>query len=202
MTEGAVSAWVKDAKKNAGWLIALGVLSMVVGFMAIGSPLVAGTSVSAVVGFFMLVAGLSQLVGSFKAGSFGSGGLSFLGGLLTSLAGLLMFFRPLFGLGVLAILLGIYFFADGFSGIALAFRVRPEKGVGLDAPQRSSRTPARHPHLSSVAALGGLGDRNAGGDPPPLPRLFPGRHRHGGARRPVGGAGIAEGGGSRFVAGE
>jgi uncharacterized membrane protein HdeD (DUF308 family) len=130
MTNGAVSAWVKDAKKNAGWLIALGVLSMVVGGMAVGSPLVAGTSVSAVVGFFMLVAGLSQLLGSFKAGSFGSGGLSFLGGLLTSLAGLLMFLRPLFGLGVLAILLGIYFFADGFSGIALAFRVRPEKGWG------------------------------------------------------------------------
>lgn len=130
MTNGAVSAWVKDAKKNAGWLIALGVLSMVVGGMAVGSPLVAGTSVSAVVGFFMLVAGLSQLLGSFKAGSFGSGGLSFLGGLLTSLAGMLMFLRPLFGLGVLAILLGIYFFADGFSGIALAFKVKPEKGWG------------------------------------------------------------------------
>ena len=130
MTNGAVSSWVKDAKKNAGWLIALGVVSIVVGFMAIGSPLVAGTSVAAVVGFLMLVAGLSQLVGSFRAGSFGSGALGFLGGLLTSLAGLLMFLRPLFGLGALAILLGIYFFVDGFSEIALAFRVRPEKGWG------------------------------------------------------------------------
>jgi uncharacterized membrane protein HdeD (DUF308 family) len=130
MTNGAVSSWAKDAKKNAGWLIALGVVSIVVGFMAIGSPLVAGTSVAAVVGFLMLVAGLSQLVGSFRAGSFGSGALGFLGGLLTSLAGLLMFLRPLFGLGALAILLGIYFFVDGFSEIALAFRVRPEKGWG------------------------------------------------------------------------
>jgi len=130
MANGAVSAWVKDAKKNAGWLIALGVLGMAVGVMAMVSPLVAGTSVTAVAGFFMLVAGLSQLVGAFRAGSFGSGGLGFLGGLLTSLAGLLMFLRPLFGLGVLAILLGIYFFADGISGIVLAFRVKPEKGWG------------------------------------------------------------------------
>ena len=130
MTDGGVSAWVKDAKKNAGWLITLGVLGMVVGVMAMVSPLVAGTSVTAVAGFFMLVAGLSQLVGAFRAGSFGSGGLGFLGGLLTSLAGLLMFLRPLFGLGVLAILLGIYFFADGISGIVLAFRVKPEKGWG------------------------------------------------------------------------
>jgi uncharacterized membrane protein HdeD (DUF308 family) len=130
MTDGGVSAWVKDAKKNAGWLITLGVLGMVVGVMAMVSPLVAGTSVTAVAGFFMLVAGLSQLVGAFRAGSFGSGGLGFLGGLLTSLAGLLMFLRPLFGLGALAILLGIYFFADGISEIALAFRVKPEKGWG------------------------------------------------------------------------
>jgi len=130
MANGAVSAWVKDAKKNAGWLITLGVLGMVVGVMAMVSPLVAGTSVTAVAGFFMLVAGLSQLVGAFRAGSFGSGGLGFLGGLLTSLAGLLMFLRPLFGLGALAILLGIYFFADGISEIALSFRVKPEKGWG------------------------------------------------------------------------
>ena len=199
MTNGAVSSWVQDAKKNAGWLIALGVVSIVVGFMAIGSPLVAGTSVAAVVGFFMLVAGLSQLVGSFRAGSFGSGALGFLGGLLTSLAGLLMFLRPLFGLGALAILLGIYFFADGFSEIALAFRVRPEKGWGW---MLFSGTPARHTHLSSVAALGGVGHRDAGGHPPPLPRLFPGRHRHGGAGRPVGRPGRAEGGGGCFVARE
>ena len=130
MTDGGVSAWVKDAKKNAGWLITLGVLGMVVGVMAMVSPLVAGKSVTAVAGFFMLVAGLSQLVGAFRAGSFGSGGLGFLGGLLTSLAGLLMFLRPLFGLGALAILLGIYFFADGISEIALSFRVKPEKGWG------------------------------------------------------------------------
>jgi uncharacterized membrane protein HdeD (DUF308 family) len=128
MTEGIVTSWVKDAKKNAGWLITLGVLGIVVGFMAIVSPLVAGKSVAIMVGVFMLVAGLSQLVGSFKAGSFGSGSMGFFSGLLTSLAGLLMFFQPLIGLGILAIILGIYFFTDGISEIVLAFRVRPEEG--------------------------------------------------------------------------
>jgi len=128
MTEGIVTSWVKDAKKNAGWLITLGVLGIVVGFMAIVSPMVAGKSVAAVVGVFMLVAGIFQLVGSLKAGSFGSGSMGFFLGLLTSLAGLLMFFQPLFGLGVLAIILGIYFFTDGISEIVLAFRVRPEEG--------------------------------------------------------------------------
>ena len=130
MAEGMVTSWVKDAKKNAGWLIFLGVLNAIVGFLAIGSPMVAGMSVVILVGIFMLIAGISQLFGSFKAGSFGSGALGFIGGLLTSVAGLLMFTRPLFGLGVLTILLGIYFFIDGIGEIALAFRIKPEKGWG------------------------------------------------------------------------
>jgi uncharacterized membrane protein HdeD (DUF308 family) len=128
MTESIVTSWVKDAKRNAGWLTALGVLGIVVGFMAIASPMVAGVYVTVMVGIFMLVAGISQLIGSLKSGAFGSGAMGVLWGLLTSLAGLVMFSRPLVGLGVLAVILGIYFFTDGIWGIVLAFRVRPEKG--------------------------------------------------------------------------
>lgn len=128
MTESIVKSWVKDAKKNAGWLTALGVLGIVVGFMAIAAPMVAGVYVTVMVGIFMLVAGISQVIGSLKSGAFGSGAMGVLWGLLTSLAGLVMFSRPLVGLGVLAVILGIYFFTDGIWGIVLAFRVRPEKG--------------------------------------------------------------------------
>jgi uncharacterized membrane protein HdeD (DUF308 family) len=130
MAERVIASWVKDAKKNAGWLIVIGALNAIVGIMAIGSPMVAGMSVAVLVGIFMLVAGLFQLLGSLKAGSFGSGALGFIGGLLTSLAGLLMFSRPLFGVGVMAVLLGIYFFTDGIWEIGLAFRIKPEKGWG------------------------------------------------------------------------
>jgi len=130
MAEGIVSSWVKDAKKNAGWLIFLGAVSVIVGMMALGSPLVAGMSVAIVVGCFMLVAGISHIIGAFKAGSFGSGTLAFLGGLFTTVAGLLMFFRPLFGLATLTLILAAYFFFEGITGIALAFRIKPEKGWG------------------------------------------------------------------------
>ncbi len=130
MAEGVVSSWVKDAKKNAGWLIFLGVVSVIVGVMAIGSPMVAGMSVAMVVGFFMVVSGLSQLAGAFKAGSFGSEALSLIGGIVTTLVGFLMFFRPLFGVKALALILAVYFLTEGISGIALAFKVRPEKGWG------------------------------------------------------------------------
>ena len=118
------NAWLKDAKKNAGWLIALGVISVIVGMLAIGSPMVAGMSVSMVVGAMLLIAGIGHLIGAFKAGSFGSGLLGFLGGALTTVAGVVMFFRPVVGLEVLTILLAIYLIFDGISGIILGFRVR------------------------------------------------------------------------------
>lgn len=130
MAERIITSWVKDAKKNASWLIVIGAVNAIVGFMAIGSPMVAGMSVAVLVGILMVIAGLIQLIGSLKAGSFGSGALGFAGGLLTSLAGLLMFTRPLFGIGVMAVLLGIYFFTDGIWEIGLAFRIKPEKGWG------------------------------------------------------------------------
>ena len=118
------NAWLKDAKKNAGWLIALGVISVIVGVLAIGSPMVAGMSVSMVVGAMLLITGIGHLIGAFKAGSFGSGLLGFLGGALTTVAGVVMFFRPVVGLEVLTILLAIYLIFDGISGIILGFRVR------------------------------------------------------------------------------
>lgn len=124
MAENIVSSWVKDAKRNAGWLIFLGAVSVIVGMMAIGSPMVAGASVSIVIGFFLLAAGISQLVGAFKAGSFGSGILGFLGGALTTFAGLVMFMRPVVGLKMLTLLLALYLIFDGISGIVLGLRVR------------------------------------------------------------------------------
>lgn len=118
------NAWLKDAKKNAGWLIALGVISVIVGMLAIGSPMVAGMSVSMVVGTMLLITGIGHLISAFKAGSFGSGLLGFLGGALTTVAGVVMFFRPVVGLEVLTILLAIYLIFDGISGIILGFRVK------------------------------------------------------------------------------
>ena len=117
-------AWLRDAKKNAGWLIALGVVSVIVGMLAIGSPMVAGMSVSMFVGVMLLISGIGYLVSAFKAGSFGSGLLGFLGGTLTSFAGVVMLFRPVVGLKVLTIVLAVYLIFDGVSGIVLGFRVR------------------------------------------------------------------------------
>jgi uncharacterized membrane protein HdeD (DUF308 family) len=126
----AVSGWAQEAKKNAGWLVALGVLTVIAGFLAMASPLLAGLSVTVFVGVAMVIAGVARTVGAFYAGSFGQGALAFIGGILTLVAGVILATRPGFGLATLTLVLGGYLLVDGISGALLAFHVRPEKGWG------------------------------------------------------------------------
>lgn len=126
----AVVDWAQEVKKNAGWLVALGVLTVVAGILSIGSPAVGGAAVSVLIGFAMLIGGVGRTVGAFQAGSFGQGALALIGGILTFVAGMVLVTRPGVGMASLTLMLGVYLLVDGVSGTFLAFHVRPEKGWG------------------------------------------------------------------------
>jgi uncharacterized membrane protein HdeD (DUF308 family) len=130
MAEATADSWVGVAKKNSGWLIALGVIQIIVGILAIMAPLVTGIATTLLVGGFLVVAGFMRVIGAFKAGSFGRGLLAFLAGVLAVVAGFLMLARPGLGLATLTLMLAAFLFATGISEIILAFHVRPEKGWG------------------------------------------------------------------------
>lgn len=80
--KSAVSEWAGHAKKNAGWLMALGVMTVIAGLFAIGVPVVAGAGVAWLVGVALAIGGIARLVCVFSANSFGQGALAFLGGAL------------------------------------------------------------------------------------------------------------------------
>jgi len=126
----AVSGWAQDAKRNAGGLIALGVVTVIAGFLAMGSPLLSGLGVTLLVGIAMVIGGVARTIGAFQAGSFGQGALAFIGGILTFAAGMILAGRPGFGLTTLTLMLGGYLVVDGVSGAILAFHARPGKGWG------------------------------------------------------------------------
>ena len=126
-----VRSWVQDAKKNAGWLVALGVLTVITGFLAIASPLLSGLIVSVSIGVALAIGGGARTIAAFSAGSFGQDTLAFIGGILTFGAGLILAARPGIGLATLTLMLGAYLLVDGISSAILAFRVRPERGWGF-----------------------------------------------------------------------
>ncbi|MDX1382102.1 MAG: DUF308 domain-containing protein [Thermoanaerobaculia bacterium] len=107
-----------------------GILTMILGFLAMASPLVAGASVALLVGVLMIIGGAARLFWSFKAESFGQGALKFAIGALTLLCGLAMVGNPLYGVSLLTIVLAAYFIVDGLFEIVGAFQVRPQQGWG------------------------------------------------------------------------
>ncbi len=124
------ATWVAEAKKNSGFLIFLGILTVIFGVIAIGSPLITGVAVAVFVGFMLLASGVAQIVHAFKSKQWGTGFWGTVIGLLGVAAGLLMIFRPLVGLVTMTMLLAIYFLVDGISEIIAAFRIKPDQGWG------------------------------------------------------------------------
>jgi len=126
--ENIQSQLVEGIKQNSGWAIAIGVLSVITGFLAIMTPYIAGLSVTVVVGALLSINGVSQLIFAFKTGSIGKGLLTFVLGLLAIGVGLYMMFNPGMALLTLTLLLAVYFFVSGISEIIGAFKMKPVKG--------------------------------------------------------------------------
>jgi len=120
-----VQTWLDQAKKNAGWLMFLGIVEIVAGVLAILGPLVAGLAVALMVGWMLIVAGVARIVGAFKADSFGGGALVFLWGLIIAVTGFYFVTQPGLGLGSLTLVVTMILFAEGILRIVLAFQMRP-----------------------------------------------------------------------------
>jgi len=129
MTEGT---WLAEAKKNAGLLIFLGVLTVIFGILAIAAPFVTGIAVAMFVGFLLVFTGIARTVHAVKSQQWGTGIWGTVIGLLGVAAGLLMVFRPVVGLAWLALLLAVYFLVDGISEIIAAFKIKPDPGWGWE----------------------------------------------------------------------
>ena len=127
MTEHPLAGAIKA---RSGWLIGLGIVTIILGVLAIGSPFVAGLSVAIVVGSLLLISGLGQCIFAFQAGSFGSGLLAFILGLLTVVCGVMMIGDPMLGLGILTVVLIAYLIVEGIFEVFVAIQLRPMSGWG------------------------------------------------------------------------
>jgi uncharacterized membrane protein HdeD (DUF308 family) len=129
--EVIASGLLDGIKKNARLAVIIGIIMLICGFLAIGSPLAAGLSVTIFVGAMLIVGGISQCFLAFQAGAFGKGLLIFIVGALTVVAGFYLFNQPLAGLASITIFLAAYFVVTGIVELVSAFQVRPAEGWGL-----------------------------------------------------------------------
>jgi uncharacterized membrane protein HdeD (DUF308 family) len=118
---------IKAGSRN---MTIFGVVTIILGILAMLVPGLTGMSVAILVGVIVLVAGIVRIIWAFQAGSLGKGLLMFAIGGLTLLCGIALVANPLFASGVLTIMLAVYFILDGICEIAAARRLRPATGWG------------------------------------------------------------------------
>jgi len=116
---------IQSGANSMKWM---GILTIILGILAMMMPYITGQSVLMLVGIMVMAGGVMRMVWALKAGSLGKGVLVFIIGVLTLLAGIWIITEPFIAAGALTIVLSIYFFADGFAEIIAAFSVSEGKG--------------------------------------------------------------------------
>ncbi len=107
-----------------------GIIVLILGILAMMTPLVSGIAVTVMVAILLLAAGLAQTVYAFKSETILSGAGTFLFGGLAVLCGLAMLFFPGKGLAAITLFLAYYFIADGIISLINGIRFRPFQGWG------------------------------------------------------------------------
>jgi uncharacterized membrane protein HdeD (DUF308 family) len=109
-----------------GWIVALGVVYLIAGFIALGSVAVATVASVLVVGVMMIVAGVAEVFSAFQIKSWGKFLLWVLLGVLYIIAGFVTFENPLLAAALLTLILGASLVASGIMRIVLAFSMKQE----------------------------------------------------------------------------
>jgi len=117
-------------RQHSGWAIAIGILLLIAGVLAIGAPFITGLAVTVSVGALLIVSGVGQCLLAFQAGAFGRGLLIFLLGLVAVVGGGYMVSQPVSGLASLTLLLAAYFVVTGILTIITSLQLRPASGWG------------------------------------------------------------------------
>jgi uncharacterized membrane protein HdeD (DUF308 family) len=120
----ALASGLEPLRAKSGWIVALGIVYVIAGFVALGSVVFATVATVFVVGIMMLIAGAAEVVNAFQIKSWGKFLLWLLLGVLYIVAGFVTFENPLLAAALLTLLLGFSLVASGIMRIVLAFSMK------------------------------------------------------------------------------
>jgi uncharacterized membrane protein HdeD (DUF308 family) len=120
----ASSTGLEPLRAKRGWIIALGVIYVIAGLIALGSIVMATIVSVFVVGIMMLIAGVAEVFHAFQIKTWGRFLVWLLLGALYIVAGFLTFENPLLAAALLTLLLAVSLIASGIMRIVLAFSLK------------------------------------------------------------------------------
>ncbi|NDH61185.1 MAG: HdeD family acid-resistance protein [Alphaproteobacteria bacterium] len=119
---------LKALRAKWGWIVALGVVFLVAGVIAMGSVVAATETAVLVVGIMMLMGGVAEIIAAFSVKSWGKFLLWMLLGVLYVAAGMIAIMNPLLAAAYLTLMLGFALVFGGVLRIFLAFQMKSAGG--------------------------------------------------------------------------
>jgi uncharacterized membrane protein HdeD (DUF308 family) len=111
-------------RAKSGWVVALGVVYLLAGLVALSSVALATVVSVFIVGIAMVVAGVAEVINALQMKSWSKFLLWLLLGGLYIVAGILTFENPLLTAKLLTLLLSLFLLASGITKIILAFSMK------------------------------------------------------------------------------
>lgn len=121
---------VEILRRASGLSILWGVLLIVLGVLALGSPMIAAVAVNVVISWLIVVAGIVHLAVAFQRREAGSIIWRVLVGAAYLFFGIYLIAHPAIGIVSLTLVLASLFLIEGISDVALFFQMRSARGAG------------------------------------------------------------------------
>ena len=116
----------KRNQQNSGVTVAMGVIMLVLGIIALIGPwFLASIAVELVYAWILLIYGIVQFIYAFKSASVGGILFRLVLSIISIITALFLLFYPLAGVFTLTLVLGVYIFLDGVLRVVQAFQLRP-----------------------------------------------------------------------------
>lgn len=124
ISDQASGATAEPLRAKSGWIVALGIVYVVAGAVALSSVVMATVISVFLVGIMMIVAGIAEVINALQVKSWGRFVLWLLLGALYVVAGILTFENPLLAAKLLTLLLGASLIASGVVKVLLGFSMK------------------------------------------------------------------------------
>jgi uncharacterized membrane protein HdeD (DUF308 family) len=124
----AAQSSIAIARHSSTWSIVSGILLILFGMLAIGSPFLAAVAVNGLIAWLIVFSGIVHIVLAFRGHGAGSVIWKLLVGLAYVCFGGYLIFHPIVGVATLTLLLGSLFLIEGILDIIMFFKTRSVRG--------------------------------------------------------------------------
>lgn len=124
------STMQQQLRQSTGWGMAIGIMLIILGIVAIALPFAATIAGSILFGWLFIIAGIAQLIYTFQSRRERYFIWKLLLALLYILAGVFVLSSPIITALTLTLILGISIFVHSVIEVVSAFQMRPDRGWG------------------------------------------------------------------------